>query len=104
MMQLNEDFIISEMGDQYIMVAAGSACEHFNGMIRLNQTSLYLLDHLKKLSQTDELKILTDQKQLESLLIQALKEKYEVQTNEACEEIESFIHKLIEVGFLENTL
>lgn len=103
-MQLNEDFITSEMGDQYIMVAAGTACEHFNGMIRLNQTSLYLLDHLKKLSQTDELKKFTDQEQLERNLIRALQEKYEVQIDEVCKDVNTFIDKLIEVGFLENTL
>lgn len=103
-MQLNEDFIVSEMGDHYIMVAGGSACEHFNGLIHLNKTSMYLLDHLKKLSQMNELQKVTDIKELELLLIQILQEKYEVYATEASQDIEVFLHKLIEVGFLEKTV
>ena len=45
-MKLRDGFITYNTGSEQIMVAAGSAAAHFQGMVRSNKTAAYIVDCL----------------------------------------------------------
>ena len=40
-MKIKEGFILRKVGSQYVVAATGKASEHFNGMLRLNETGAF---------------------------------------------------------------
>ncbi len=87
-MKIRDGFILREVSDQPVVVAVGAASEIFNGMIRLNDTSAFLFDLLKK-DRTEE------------DLVNALVEKYDVDEETAKKDVEDFIEVLAQPGIIE---
>ena len=40
-MKIKEGFILRKVGIQFVVAATGKASEHFNGMMRLNETGAF---------------------------------------------------------------
>ena len=53
-MKLRDGFITYNTDGEQIMVAAGSAATHFQGMVRSNRTAAYIVDCLKTETTADE--------------------------------------------------
>lgn len=41
MLKVKEGFMLSPLGEEYVVVSVGKAAEAFNGMIRLNETGAF---------------------------------------------------------------
>ena len=74
--------------DQYVAVATGEAAKYFNGMIRHNKTSAFLLDLLRT-------------EQTETSLVKALLEKYDITEEIAYKDVKSFINNLREADLID---
>jgi methyltransferase-like protein len=48
MMKLKNGFITHTIGDEQMMVAAGSASRYFHGMVQSNSTAAFIVDCLKQ--------------------------------------------------------
>ena len=46
-MKLTKGFITHTIGDEQMMVAAGSAAKYFHGMVQSNSTAAFIVDCLK---------------------------------------------------------
>jgi methyltransferase-like protein len=47
-MKLYDGFITHTIGDEQMMVAAGSAAKYFHGMVQSNSTAAFIVDCLKQ--------------------------------------------------------
>jgi hypothetical protein len=47
-MQLKSGFITHTIGNDQMMVAAGSASKYFHGMVQSNETAAFIVDQLKQ--------------------------------------------------------
>ena len=54
-MKLNPDFILHGAGKNRVLVPVGAAADTFHGMVRLNETSYFLLDLLRRDTTPEEL-------------------------------------------------
>lgn len=88
-MKTKEGFMLRQLGEQYVVVALGNASKEFHGMIRLNSTGAYLWEKLSRGNLTKE------------QLTEAMLEKYDVDKETAGKDVESFISKILNAGFLE---
>ncbi|MGN1088955.1 MAG: PqqD family protein [Huintestinicola sp.] len=86
-MKIKDGFIIRKVGGQNVVAAVGKRSLEFNGIIRLNETGLFLWEQLK--NDVDE-----------AMLTAALLEEYDI--DEACakNDIAEFIKKLKEADLL----
>lgn len=87
-MKVKEGFVLREMGAQPIVVSVGSASKIFNGMIKLNDSSVYLWHHL--------LDGVTEEE-----MVQALLGKYEVSEEVARADVKEFVDVLSKAGIIE---
>ena len=46
MLKVKEGFVLSRLGEEYVVVSVGEAAEAFNGMIRLNETGAFFWQEL----------------------------------------------------------
>lgn len=53
-MQINQDFTIQKVGDNYVAVPVGETSRTFHGMIRLNETGAFLWKLLAQKDRTEE--------------------------------------------------
>ena len=47
-MKLNKEFILSELGDDMLLVPTGKAAVELHGVIRLNETAAFLINCLQE--------------------------------------------------------
>lgn len=87
-MKIKEGFVLRQVGGRNIVVATGKASADFNGMIRINDVGALIWS---KLSEGAD----------EETLVQAVVEKYEVDTETAKRDVSKFVNNLSEAGFLE---
>lgn len=87
-MKIKEGFVLRKVGGRNIVVATGKASVDFNGMIRINDVGALIWS---KLSEGAD----------EAALVQAVVEKYEVDTDTAKRDVNKFVNNLSEAGFLE---
>lgn len=85
-MKLKEGFILRTVAGNTIVVPTGSAL-NLNMMISLNGVGRFLWEKLEKGAETEE-------------LIAALLEEYDVDEAKAKKDVEAFVEKLNENGFL----
>ena len=84
-MRQNPEFIITDVGDDHILVPVGKAAVNFNAIISLNEMGQTIWNMLEKEITAEEL--------LENILAE-----YDVSEEQAREDIDSFIAKLRENG------
>jgi hypothetical protein len=54
-MKINENFLLRDIAGQKVVLPVGEAAEKFNGMIRLNDTGIYLWTLLEQDTTEDAL-------------------------------------------------
>ena len=48
MLKLDKEYVLRQIGDDYIIVPVGKSVLSFNGMITVNETGAFLWEHLVK--------------------------------------------------------
>lgn len=87
-MKIKEGFILRKVGIQFVVAATGKASEHFNGMMRLNESGAFAFR-------------LMQQGITEEELTMRLMEEYEVSEQTARKDVAAFTAALREAGALE---
>ena len=87
-MQISKDFILQKVGGSYVAVPIGETSKTFNGMVRLNETGVFLW---KKLSEQDS---------TEEDLVDALLEEYDVAREIAAADVHRIVEQLRQSGIL----
>lgn len=87
-MKLLSGVLVSEVDGEYVAVTLGKAGKKFNGMIRMNGTAAFLVQRLQS-------------EQTEESLVGALRETYEVSSEEALRNVHSVVEKLRAAGLIE---
>ena len=87
-MQISKDFILQKVGGSYVAVPIGETSKTFNGMVRLNETGVFLW---KKLSEKDS---------TEEDLVDALLEEYDVAREIAAGDVHRIVKQLRQSGIL----
>ncbi|MBR4882208.1 MAG: PqqD family protein [Clostridia bacterium] len=87
-MKINENYVLRQIADTWVVLPLGDATLDFNGMITLNETGSYLWSFLEKGCEVRD-------------LVDALLSEYDV-TREAAEaDVEAFLNKLRNIDCLE---
>lgn len=86
-MKINENFLLREVAGQKVVMPVGEAAEKFSGMIRLNDTGLFLWTKLEE--ETDE-----------ETLLAAMLAEYEIDEPTARADIHRFVEALRKAGIL----
>ena len=86
-MKIKEGFILRKVGSQYVVAATGKASEHFNGMLRLNETGAFAFRLLQEGVTEDR-------------LAACLMVEYEVGEETVRRDMESFLSALKEADAL----
>ena len=53
-MKIKEGFILRKVGIQYVVAATGKASEHFNGMMRLNESGAFAFRLMEEYEVSEE--------------------------------------------------
>ena len=87
-MQISKDFILQKVGSSYVAVPVGKASKTFHGMVRLNETGVFLW---KKLSEKDC---------TEEDLVNAILEEYNITREIAAADVHRIVEQLRNSGIL----
>lgn len=87
-MKIKEGFILRKVGIQFVVAATGKASEHFNGMMRLNESGAFAFRLMQQGITEEELTI-------------RLMEEYEVSEETARKDVAAFTAALCEADALE---
>ena len=88
-MKQNPEFIITDVGDDHVLVPVGKAAVNFNAIISLNDMGQTIWNMLENETSAEEI--------LKNILAE-----YEVSEAQAKADIDSFLAKLIENGAIED--
>lgn len=86
-MRLMDGILIREIEGDYMAVMTGKAAIQFNGIIKLNAPTAFLMECLQK-------------DVMEVVLVVKLVERYEVTVKRACEDVRTLLDCLREKGLL----
>ena len=81
MLKLDKEYVLRQIGDDYVIVPVGKAVLSFNGMITVNETGAFLWEQLVKGTSKEG-------------LLETLMETYEVTQEEAERDIDEFLDVL----------
>ena len=81
MLKLDKEYVLRQIGDDYVIVPVGKAALDFNGMITVNETGAFLWEQLVKGTNEKE-------------LLRTLVETYEVTQEEAERDLDEFLEVL----------
>ena len=87
-MKIKDGFILSEVAGQTVVVAVGKMAKQFNGCIKLNPSSALLWKTLQKGATEEQ-------------LVETFMNEYDVQLEQAKEDVKEFVANLEKAGFLE---
>lgn len=87
-MKINENFVLRQVVDTYVVLPIGKATVDFNGMVTLNETGAFLWKQL-------------EQGATRETLADALTGEYDVSRDEALADIDAFLTSLESVGCIE---
>lgn len=85
-MRINENYVLQEIADEYIVVPVGEAAERIRGIIKLNKTGALLWKNMEKknLGQED--------------LVHILLTEYPTDIDIARKDVSLFVNQLSEMG------
>lgn len=86
-MKIKDGFMLRKVGGQNVVVALGEASRSFNGIIRLNDTGVFLWEQLK-------------QDKTEEQLLEALTAEYDIDPAQAKVDIADFVESLRKAALL----
>ena len=81
MLKLDKEYVLRQIGDDYVIVPVGKAAMGFNGMITVNETGAFLWEQLVEGTNKEE-------------LLRTMLETYEVTQEEAERDIDEFLDVL----------
>ena len=84
-MRRNPDFLLRQVADSVVVVPVGAATEKFPGMITLNDTGRCIWELLETEHTLDS-------------LADAIAARYEVERDQARQDVEAFVARLIPTG------
>lgn len=87
-MKVRDGFILREVGGQPVVVAVGGASQYFNGMVKLNESGVFLFEQLMEEKTEDD-------------LVKAMTKKYDVDEETARKDVQSFVETLVKPGIIE---
>lgn len=87
-MKIKEGFLSREVAGSNVVIAVGKAAESFNGMMKLNDTGLFLWKKLEAGADRER-------------LVKEFLETYDVSEERAREGVEGFISELEKIGCIE---
>ena len=87
-MKIKNDFIVKEISGSTVVIPVGNRVADFNGMLKLNETGVFLFNLLKNDITID-------------VLVQNLVDEYEVTKEKANEDVITFVNKLKEADIIE---
>ncbi|MBR5309683.1 MAG: PqqD family protein [Oscillospiraceae bacterium] len=87
-MKINENFVLREVADSWVVIPIGEKSVDFNGMMNLNETGVLLWRELEKGAEKEE-------------LVAAITAEYDVSEEVAAGDIDEFIEVLKKAGCLE---
>ena len=87
MLKLDKEYVLRQIGDDYVIVPVGKAVLSFNGMITVNETGASLWEQLVKGTSKEG-------------LLETLMETYEVTQEEAERDIDEFLYVLYKNNIL----
>ena len=87
MLKLDKEYVLRQIGDDYVIVPVGKAALDFNGMITVNETGAFLWEQLVKGTSKEG-------------LLETLMETYEVIQEEAERDIDEFLEVLYKNNIL----
>ena len=87
MLKLDKEYVLRQIGDDYVIVPVGKAALDFNGMITVNETGAFLWEQLVKGTSKEG-------------LLETLMETYEVKQEEAERDIDEFLDVLYKNNIL----
>ena len=87
-MRQNSEFLLRQVAGSRVLVPVGGATKRFPGMIRMNATGCYLWELLAT-------------EQTRETLAKALQNRYEVTLEQAAEDVDAFVSKLLPTGAIE---
>lgn len=88
-MRIKEGFVLREVAGQIMVIATGEASKDFHGMIRLNATGKDIWEQLQSGLEEKE-------------IVQNLANKYEIDKEQAKQDVDTFLGKMKEMGFIVN--
>lgn len=86
-MKLNNNFVLRQVVDVWIVLPLGDATVSFDGILKLNETGVFLWRKLEGGADRET-------------LVQALTEEYDVSAERAAQDIDKFLAKLSSAGCL----
>lgn len=87
-MKIKNDFIIKEIAGSTVVIPVGNRVADFNGMLKLNETGVFLFNLLK-----DDITV--------EALVNNLVNEYDVSNDKANEDVITFVNKLKEADIIE---
>lgn len=87
-MKVDRDFVLREIGGEYVIILTGKTAFEFNGLITVNEVGVKLLHMLQKDVTFDD-------------LVRGILDEYDVEEEVAREDIQEFLDKLIKGGILK---
>lgn len=88
-MKINENFVLRQLADTYVVLPLGEATVSFNGILTLNGSGVLLWNCLEKGADRED-------------LVKALTDEYDVSAEEAAKDVEEFIATLQKTGCIED--
>ena len=87
-MKRKNDFIMQDVGGENLLVPLGAQVMDLNGLITLNSTAACVWELLAAERSLDE-------------LIAAVAERFDVDPETACADVQIFVHEIARIGLLE---
>ena len=87
-MKLKEGFILHDVGDEHMVVAAGKATKIFNGLIRNNDTADFIYRQLLK-------------ETTEEQIVSAMLKEYDAPAEVIADDVHRVVDQIRKAGFLE---
>ena len=87
-MKLNENFVLRQVADTWVVLPLGEASVDFNGMLTLNESGAMLWQALERGADREK-------------LVDTLLAEYDVSREVAVSDVDAFLRKLVDAGCLE---
>ena len=86
-MKLSDEFLLTPMGESYVLVPVGRAADRFHGVVKLNETAAFIVRQLQ--TETDAAQI-----------VDALVAEYKGTREEFAEDVEAILAQLHSIDAL----
>ena len=89
LVHINDQFVLQEIADEYLIVPVGEASSRLHGVIRLNKTGAFLW------------KMMEGKNSSKKELMKALSDQFSIDETSAEKDIEAFLQQLDHYGCVE---